>query len=100
MAELLPFWPHTVSQKKPARVANWSSMRTGRGERGKPHVGFPSLSAGPGDRPEAKIVVPRCFPELFKNWKEKFLLLGFEKTKGFQDFGIKQIWLAVSAVTS
>lgn len=56
--------------------------------RGKPHLGLPSLSAGPRDRAEAKTVVPCCFPELFQ--KEKFLLLCFEKTKGFQDFGIKQ----------
>lgn len=73
-------------------------MTTGKGERGKPHLGLPSHSTGPRDRAEAKTVVPCCFPELFQ--KEKFLLLGFEKTKGFQDFGIKQTWLAMSAVTS
>lgn len=30
----------------------------------------------------------------------RILILGLEKTKGFQDFGIKQTWLVLSAVTS
>jgi hypothetical protein len=55
------------------------------------------LSEGPGG--ESRIILT-CYPFQKNTGRVKFLTQGLGKTKGFQNFGIKQTWALISAVTS